>query len=242
MATEKLSGIVTEIIKHSDRHNVVTLFTRDHGRMAFLSSAGNGKTSRSRNALLMPLSWISADVNIKPNKELHFLGRFQPEQLWKDLYFNPVKSAIALFISEFVNSYTRNSGPDPALWDYVRDAVRHLDQAKGKTANFHIAFLIGFMDYAGIRPDLSQWREDAWFDMRGGTMSLFQPMHRDTLPPSEAKDLPLLARMTLRNCGKFKMNSHQRKLLLREILRYYSIHFPGTGNLRSPAILAEVFG
>ena len=301
MAIERITGIVTDVLKHSDRHNIVTVFTRERGRMALLSSAGQGKAARVRNASLLPLSVISADVNINPGRELQFLGRFQRERLWKDLYFSPVKSAIALFLSEFLNAYVRNSGPDPHLFDFLLSAISRLDALRSEAApsgapepaavsgvpesaasssppesagsssrfcipplgggkasgggkaagggkegnsalpNFHLAFLIEFMDYAGIRPDLSGWREGAWFDMRGGSMSLLPPSHRDVLPPPQAAQLPRLARMNLRTARLFRLTGAERREILAAILRYYGLHFPGLGSLRSPQVLTSLF-
>lgn len=239
---EKVRGIVTDILKHSDRHNVVTLFTREYGRMALLSPAGNGKSARIRNASLMPLTVISTDLNIRKGHELNFLGKFQREILWKDIYFNPAKSAVSLFISEFTNNYIRNSGADPRLWDFIVKAIGRLDALSDGIANFHLSFLIDFMTYAGIRPDISEFRDDAWFDMRGGTMTVMPPTHRDLLAPEEARVIPMLLRMNIRTSHLLKMNSQQRNQILKIILRYYGLHFPGLANLNSPAILSEVFG
>lgn len=242
MAIEKIEGIVTDVVKHSDRHNVVTLYTRTRGRVSLLSSAGGGKTVQLRNAALMPLSVVSADVNFNPTRELQFLRRFSRERLWKDIYFNPVKSSVAMFLAEFLNAYLRQSAPDAILWDFIVGAVGRLDRMRGGMANYHIGFLVEFLGYAGIRPDLTEWREDAWFDMQGGMMTLSPPPHRDRLTPSESQKLPLLARMNLRTASLIRMTAEQRRQLLRGLLHYYSIHFPGLGNLKSPAVLAEVFG
>lgn len=239
---EKITGIVTDVLKHSDRHNVVTLFTREKGRVALLSAAGNGKTARVRNASLMPLSVISADINFNPSRELHFLGRFQRQILWKDIYFNPMKSALAMFMSEFINNYIRNSGADAQMWDFIVKSIEILDKSTSGLANFHLAFLIEFMTYSGIKPDLSEWRKDAWFDMRGGVMTIFPPTHKDILTPGESEKLPLLGRMDTHNFAVFKMNALQRRELLKGLMKYYSLHFPGITNLNSPAVLAEVFG
>lgn len=241
MAIEKITGIVTDILKYSDRHNVVTLFTREKGRVPLLSSAGNGKTARLRNAALMPLSVISADINFNATREMQFLGRFQREYLWKDIYFNPVKSAVSLFVAEFVNTYMRQAGPDERMWDFVLESISRLDGAREGIANHHLAFLIEFLGYAGIRPDLSDRTPDAWFDMRGGTMTLLPPAHRDSLPPETAALFPLLSRMNLRTARLFRFNGRQRRELLDTLLHYYSIHFPGMAGLRSPEVLAEVF-
>lgn len=242
MSLEKITGIVTDVIKHSDRHNVITLFTRSHGRIPFLSAAGNGRSARIRNASLMPLSVISADINLNSNRELQFLGKFQRVFLWKDLYFNPYKSAMAMFLSEFINNYVRNSGSDPALWDFILEAVSHLDKIQDGIANFHLAFLIEFSKYVGVRPDLSDFRPDAMFDMRGGTVSILPPAHRDFLTIEQTSRLPLLMRMNLRTAPLFRFNASQRRELLALLLRYYGLHFPGLSNLKTPSVLAEVFG
>ena len=241
MAIEKITGIVTDVIKYSDKHNVITLFTRDQGRVSLLSSAGNSKTARVRNASLLPLSVISAAINFNPSRDLQFLGKFSREILWKDIYFNPIKSAIGIFLAEFLNSYLRQSPPDPRLWDFIIHAVNCLDRRKKGLANFHIAFLIDFLSFAGIRPDLSDWRDDAWFDMQGGAMTVFLPAHRNYLTPSQASVLPVLARMNLRTSSIFRFSASQRRELLSRLLQYYSLHFPGLSNLKSPAILSEVF-
>lgn len=131
----------------------------------------------------MPLSVISADINFNATRDLQFLNRFQRATLWRDLYFNPVKSAVGMFISEFLNAYIRQSPPDPRLWDFVMGAIATLDSSDSDrlTANFHLAFLIDFLHFAGIRPDLTDWREDAWFDMRGhrDTYASASPRHRN---------------------------------------------------------------
>lgn len=241
MAIEKIRGIITEVRKHSDRHNVITLFAREQGRVALLAPASNGKSARVRNASLMPLSVISADINFNSGRELQFLGRFQRDYFWKDLYFNPVKSAIALFITEFVNSYTRNLGQDPKLWDFIVNAIETLDKEERAISNFHLAFLLDFTYFAGIRPDISEWRADAWFDMREGNMTIMPPAHRDYLSLQQSAILPLILRMNLRSAGRFKFNSEQRRELLSKILKYYSLHFPGLGSLKSPGILSDIF-
>lgn len=242
MALEKILGLVTEVVRYSDRYDIVSLFTRDRGRLPLLSASGSGRAARLRRSSLLPLTLISADVNFSASREIQYLGNFTRESLWRDLYFNPVKSAIAMFLSEFVNAYARQSPPDPAVWDYVHGAVASLDAEAGSVANFHLAFLIDFLQLAGIRPDLSGSGPGCWFDMRGGVASQLPPSHRDRIEPARACLLPGLSRMTLRTARLYRFNVSQRRELLDGLLKYYSIHFPGIGGLKSPEILAELFG
>ena len=238
---ERITGIVLDTVKHSDRHNVVTLFTRERGRMSFLSPAGKGKSGLMRNARLMPLSVVTADINIHANRELQVLPTPQRAAVWHDLYFNPVKSSVAIFLSEFLNAYLRHSEADSNEWDFIFRSVESLDSARRGMANLHLAFLIGLLPFAGIEPDLSGAGEGRWFDMRGGCFTPFPPPHGDSLRPEEARLLPLLSRMTAANSRAFRFSAAQRRRLLAGLLQYYSVHFPGLANLKSPSILTEVF-
>lgn len=241
MAREKIQGIVIDIVKHNDKHNVVTLFTRTRGRMAFLSAAGGGKTTRMRNARLMPLSVVETDINIHQNRELHILGTIAPLELWRDLYFNPIKSSLVLFISEFLNKYLRDSSPDDTAWDFIVSSLRTLDLLTSGLANFHIWFLIHFLPIAGIYPDLEHYEKGDAFDMRAGIPVADDHLHRDILSPEETAIMIKLSRMTLGNMHKFKFSGAERTKLIDRLLHYYAIHFPGLSSIKSLDVLSEVF-
>jgi len=209
--------------------------------VAFLSAAGGGKTVRMRNARLQPLSVIEADVNFRETRSLQTLGSFIPYMIWRDIYFNPVKSAVAIFITEFLNRFLRDSSPEPLLWDYVVKSVSELDKGRGVQANFHLSFLIGFLEFSGIYPDITDYEKGDFFDMLSGTMSAERPLHRNFLTPEETSLMGLMLRMNTRNCRFYRFTAAQRRVLLDRLLHYYSVHFPGMSALKSPAVLADVF-
>lgn len=241
----RITGIVTDMIKHSDRHNVLTLFTRERGRMTFVTHGGGGKKGASRMAMLMPLSVVTADIQIDATRELQLLTGISRAEIWHDIYFNPVKSAIAIFMAEFLNAYLHFSEADPMLWDYTADTIRHLDRSRKGTANRHIAFLTGMLPYAGISPDLSGFPstpgKEIWFDMREGSLTDIPPLHRDTIRPQFSQHLSRIVRMNAANCHLFRLNAGQRRQILDSLIRYYAIHFPGMRALKSPEVLKELF-
>lgn len=241
MAVERILGIVTDIVRHNDRYNIVRLYTRSRGMISFLSPAGTGRSGRARNARLQLLSVVESDVNFREPRQLQSLGAITLHRIWRDLYFNPVKSSIVMFLSEFLTRYLRESLPEPLLWDFIVETIANLDLRKGKTGNFHLSFLIGFLQFAGIAPDMGEYERGDYFDMRAGMAVAERPLHRDFLYPSEAEFLNVLLRMNVKNDSVFKFKKGERKIILEKLLHYYSIHFPGTGNLKSPEILSEVF-
>lgn len=242
---ERIEGLVIDTVRYSDRFNIVTLYTRTRGRVSFLSPVGTGRNGRLRNARLLPLSAVSADVRFVATRSLQTLGAVIPATIWRDLYFDPAKSAVTMFITEFLNAFLRQSEPDEALYDYIMASVRALDSAGPRAcANMHIAFLTGLLPHAGILPSLDDARPGArqWFDMREGTLSNYPPTHRDIVDWGCTSRLPLLLRITTANCGHYRFSRDERRKVLDTLLRYYAVHYPGLGTLKSPDILAETFG
>ena len=68
------------------------------------------------------------------------------------------------------------------------------------------------------------------------------PLHHDVVTGDALTHLDLLARITAANSRYFRFTKTERRDTLAGIIRYYSIHYPGLGDLKSPAILAETFG
>lgn len=242
MAVDKIRGIVIDLVKHTDKNNVVTLFTRERGRIALLSPPGGGsKVSRMRNARLMTLSVIEADIDFRGNRTLQKLGQFSPYTVWRTIYFDPVKSSLAMFISEFLNRYLYDAAPDQHLWDFIYASITLLDRMERGVANFHIWFLVRFLEFAGISPDVSGYEKGDRFSMKQGVLLPADTFERDTLDQEETAFLPLLLRISSRNMHRFRFSAADRRQILSKLLKYYSYHFPGLSNIKSLDILAEIF-
>lgn len=236
---EKINGIVLEVRKHSDTNNIVTLYTRSRGRVAFISAAGNGRSARMRNARLQPLALIDTELSFNPNRELQRLGAINTPHSWQDIYFNPVKSTLTLFISEFLNRILRTTAPDPLMWDFIRNSILTLDESTGSLANFHIAFLVQLMSFAGIQPDLSRVSPLRSFSMEAG--EYVDEYRNGMIRQPEASALPVIARINFRNMHLYRLGSQARRQIVDGIIHYYGVHFPGSDNLKSLDILREIF-
>lgn len=238
---EKIQGIVLNVTRHNDAHDVVTMFTRRQGRVSFVSSAGVSPRGRRRRALLQPLSLISADLEFKPNRDLQILTTFEANHVLTDIYFNPIKRSIAIFLAEFLNRILRASAPDIPTYSLLEKSILQFDSTQNSCANYHIAVMIQLMSPLGISPNISEWRENAWFDMSTGQFVAIAPLYRNHIVPSQASYIPLLMRMTPENCHRFKFSRQERREILSMLLKYYAVHIPGADRLNSPEILQELF-
>lgn len=238
---EKIKGIVLDTVRHNDRHDIVTVYTRERGRVPFIVASSATKAGRMRRARLQPLAVISADVNFSPRSEIQRLGSFNSEALWSELRSDPVKQAIAIFVTEFLGRLLRESAPDPLTWDFLERSVALLDVMERGVANFHIIFLSRLTRFLGIRPDTSGSHVAVCFDMRDGVYKRSAPVHSDVVAGRDLRWPAILARLDYVHAPYLRFNGASRRALLDGLLRYYAIHFPGLDKLKSPEVLSAIF-
>lgn len=155
---------------------------------------------------------------------------------------NPVKTAIASFTAELLNTVLRESQPDDALFDYIAASIATLDRLpSNRLANFHICFIYGLGGALGIAPDVTTYRPGAMFDLNDGVFRLTPPSHANILPPDESEMLVELSRITFSNMHRFRLNREQRRDIINRMLGYISIHHTPLAELRSLDILHALF-
>lgn len=238
---ERIHGIVTGTVRHNDRHDVLTLFTRERGRVAMLVPAGGGRSGRMRRSRLMPLSVIEADINFSPSRNLPRLGAFTALMQWPAIYSDPAKQAIAFFVAELIGRLTREAPPDVHLWDFVAGSLRVLEGMERGVANFHIIFLASLAPFLGVQPDTSRRDGAVAFDLRGGCYTSTLPPHGDVLTGADMAWPESLSRLSYVHAAHLRLGGQARRALLDGMLRYYSLHFPGVGQMKSPEVLSALF-
>lgn len=239
---EKITFIVLGTVHHSDTTDILTLYSREHGRLSVTSRTGAGRSAAMRRAMLQPLSVLTGEVDFRRDRELHRLGAVSAANPLRGVRTDPAKNCTSIFIAEFLSRLLRETEPDTRLFDGLVARLETFSAMRRGAANFHLALLIELLEPAGIRPDIRQHPDQIWFDMREGKFSASPPLHPDFLPPADSARLPALMRMTCRNCRLYRFDGTARRHLLSRLLQYYSCHLPGTSTMRSPDILRQIFG
>ena len=238
---EKLRGIVLNTIRYSDKHNIVHIYTDGRGLMSFAVPIGKTQAARMRNAMLMPLSLVSLEAAVTNGRDLARMRELQRNYPLASIYSDPVKNAIALFISELLAHVIQEPEGNPYLFSYIEQAVQLLEQMHGQVANFHICFLYHLGAHLGIQPNLESYSKDYWFDMTEGVFVPAAVRGHALLQPQEAQVIHLLSRMTFSNMAVFRFTREERNRMLDVIINYYRLHNAAIGTLRSPDILKQLF-
>ncbi|MCM1449889.1 MAG: DNA repair protein RecO C-terminal domain-containing protein [Clostridiales bacterium] len=239
---QHLDCIALRLVRHTDRHSILSAYTRQRGRLSFLVSAGNGREAARRRAMLMPGSRFQCVADIKDTDRLPLMrevllrGNTAPGG-------DAVKSAVTLFLADFLNTLLRDSMPDALMFDFCDNMLDFYSRSSygNGSANFHLLFMIKMMHFAGIEPDVSTWSKGSLFDMVDGIYRTSAPMHGRYLERNEAQLSRLLLRMNLRNLRYWKFSAVERNAILDRLMEYYSLHFASLQSMKSLDVLRSLF-
>ena len=158
---QRYKGIVLCSFKYNDTKNIAHVFTQENGRMSFLVSASRSKKQGSISLLFQPLAMVELEADIRPRSSLHPVREARLWHVFGSLPYNPYKSGIAMFLSEFLFRVLKEEGRDEALFSYLAGSVMWLDTCEKSFSNFHLVFLIRLSRFLGLYPNTEDYAEGA---------------------------------------------------------------------------------
>ena len=218
----------------------MSAYSRERGRLSLLVPAGNGREASRRRAMLMPGNRFSCVADIRDNDRIPPMREVSMRGV-QAAFAHPVKSAVTLFLVDFLNTLLRDSMPDEVMFDFIDMMLESYGRKEKGIANFHLLFLIKLAHFAGIEPDVSTYRKGTLFDMMDGVFRTSAPLHGRFLEREESAAVVQLMRMNLRNMARFSLSASQRNRILDGILEYYSLHFANVQSIKSIDVLRELF-
>jgi len=236
-------GIIIGSVRHNDRTSVAHVFTSGHGMVPFIWFLSKSGRNASRNTLLQPLTQLEFQAEYIPTESLQHIKEIKNLAPYKDIPRNPLKSAIALFLSEFLTHALKGEQNNPTLFRYLTESLDWFDSApQGSFANYHIAFMIGTAAHIGICPNADDYTPGCVLDMRDGCFSPIPPKHDDYIPAELSYKLHLLMQSGYDQIKDAPLTGQERVMLLNSLNTYFRLHIPLFPVLKSIEVLDTVFG
>ena len=99
---------------------------------------------------MQPLSLLDMELDVRPRVQLQQVRNVRMLQPYGSLPFEPAKTAVVMFLSEFLYHALRGEQqPDEQLFDYMKHSFLWLDTAQERYANFHLVFLMHLSRFLG---------------------------------------------------------------------------------------------
>ena len=237
----KTQAIVLHSLKYGESRLIVDMFTRAFGRQSFIVSIPKTSKSKIKKQFFQPLTLLEIETDIRPKLQLQKLADVRMLTPFASIPFEPDKLAISLFVAEFLYYALRSEQRNELLYDYLEYSIMWLDGQQTNYANFHLVFLLRLTRFLGFYPNLDDYEEGDYFDLRESEFMRNTPVHRDFLQPEEAQKVQLMMRMDFPTMHLFRMTHHDRNRLLEISIKYYRLHLPDFPEMKSIEVLQALY-
>lgn len=234
----KTRGIVLHTIKYSETSVIAKIYTEKVGLQSYMVKGVRAAKSKSKAAMLQPLTLLEMEVSHRENKQLQYIKEFRRSFIYQSIPFDTIKSTISFFLLEVITKAIREHEPNNELFDFIYDSLCLLDEEKKLNPDFHLVFLIQLSRYLGFAPHENQSDIDCYFEMSEGVFTSNQTgLH--VLGRKESELLSYLIAVNLFSQTSSKLSRVERKKMLHNLLKYYQLHLENF-TLKSPEILEEI--
>ena len=238
---QKTRGIVLHFIKYSETSVIATIYTEKFGRQSFLIKGVRGKKSNIKANILQPLYLLEMEVYNKPNRDLQSIKEVRNAFVFSSIPHDIRKSSISLFIAEILYKTIREQEANAGLFDFLYHNIQLLDLKTEGIPNFHLYFLLQLSKYLGFYPTNNYSLDKTYFDLQNGYFVASKPVHSYYVNPETSQNLSKILLFSDNQHAEVTLSYNQRITLLDKIVDYYYLHIEGLTNIKSLAILKEVF-
>ena len=237
----KTQGIVLHSFTYNDKYAITHIFTEEFGRIAYLTAQSKSKQSRAPKSLFHALSVLDLEVEHKNLRDIQRIKEAKMSLPLGNILCNPVKSAISIFLAEFISHITKDRQPNKTLFDFIYQSIHVFDLAEKGIANFHLVFMIRLSIFLGFYPNAEGYMPNMFFDMQNGEFVRTKPFHPYFLNPDDSRVFLLLLRMNYENMHVFSFSGKQRTNIINRILEYYQLHLSALPEMKSLEVFQSFF-
>ena len=208
--------IVLNSTKFGENSLVLHCLCRELGRRSFIVTIRKGGS----RALYLPFSILNAEVIENRKSDLWRLRGVSAVHALDGIRVSADKNAITLFMSEVLYRAVQEGAVEDGLFDWCEKSILTLDALQGDFANYHLRFLMELAGALGFSPGF------------------------DSIAPFAGENLQIISALLSADLPSFMvypLSGARRSAIAETLLRYLSAHLEIPLNIRSLAVLSELY-
>lgn len=231
---EKSEGIVIKTINYGETNKIITLFTKEHGKIGLM--ARGAKKTRSQLAAASQLFFYGQFLYQK-GKGLGVLYQGESIEPFRQLKTDIEKMAYSAYIVEMVDKLTEQENRSPLLFGFLLQILTDIDQGIDPEI-LTILFDVKMMSLAGIEAEFDCCvncgnKEGPFaFSVSGGGYLCKRCLGHDPramqMSSSSARLLRLFKHIDLKQLGKIDL----KKETVKEMKHILSVYYDQYSGLR----------
>ena len=220
--------IVLNHTKFGENSIVIHTLSQAYGRRSFLVRVGR----KSAMSLFLPLNILEADVTENPKATLWTAAGLSVRHPLNGIRSNLYKNTMTLFMSEVLYRVVKDQTNEDGLAERLQGQILTLDALQSDFANFHLLFLLRLCSVLGFDPDTAGL----------APFVTSSDCHPERSEGSNLKALDSLIKLPFAEALLYPLSGVDRNTIAESILRYIEFHTESAVNVRSLAVLREIYG
>jgi DNA repair protein RecO (recombination protein O) len=240
----KTKAIVLRNVKYGETSLIVSALTELFGLQSYLVQGVrvSGPKTQGKAHFFQPGSLLELGVYHNEFKHLQRIKEYKWSALYNNTHTNVVKNSVLLYMIELLQKCIKQPEHNPDLFHFAEDALLQLDTANDTiTANFPLFFALQLPTFFGFQMSNDPGGQLPIMDLQEGCFCATHPQHAYYLEDLAARQLNELLRvMQPYELGEISMNHYQRRVLLDALEKYYALHLPDFGSMKSLSVLQQL--
>lgn len=212
----KLQLLILAVTKVGEKSLVLHTLSADWGRRSFIVSVGKG----SGMAMFQPLNILDAELVENSKSDLWRLRSIQVVHPLAGIRGDIRKTSMTMFMSEVLFRTLRDGTNEDGLFDWCCRSILTLDALESDFTNYHLRWLLELAATLGFSPSA-----EALAPFAGERLS----------------DVLSLLRKDFADCMMMPLSGTSRNELAQILLQYIGFHAEINLEIRSLAVLRELY-
>lgn len=242
--THKSKAIVLRTVKYGESSLIVTMFTELFGLQSYMVKGirARGKAAAGKISFFQPGAMLDMEVYQNPVKALQYIKEYQWSHIYKTVYFDILKNAVATYIVEMVLHTIKEQEEGQELYELIEEALIYIDQHEHHDIlNIPLHFSLQLAKILGFRFHGRYSDRTPVLDLQEGRYVSHAPQHGFTLEGETALINSLLMHIVAINEAKdVQINNINRRSLLKCYQQFFSLHLENYREAKSYQILKTV--
>ena len=245
----RTQAIVLRGMDYSETSRIVTLFTREQGKVSVMAK-GARRTKSSYGSTLQPMAYTQVVYYYKPTRTLQMLSESSHVRAFHDLNRRLDKIKIGLRIVELVDALMEEEDPQPAVFAVTLTALDALDRADERIDNLWPFVQLRIARVLGVAPAIDRDKVEA-VTVEGGILSLAnggvypqsaRPSHARRASRAALRAFAILARAGVDVILRMDLDHQTRARVHQLVAEYMQFQFESAYPTRSRDVISQMKG
>lgn len=146
-------AVVLKTMKYRESSRIVTLYTREYGRVAVLAKGARDRKTRFGSAL-HPMSYVRVVFYRKDSRDLQLLSQCEHLKVFRTISEDLDKMSAGMALVELVAAVSHDEERNDPLFDLIVVCLSAIENATKNVENALYYFEMSLLDILGFRPEV----------------------------------------------------------------------------------------